>query len=131
MKRLAGWRNLGSSGVAAIEFVLVFPVFLTLVFGIIETGRLMWQQVSLQRGVAIAARCGALGTTGCVSDLDIRNKAVNASALSGVVIANIAINRTASCGVEVTATRQFTFILRMQFISPISLTAQACHPILK
>lgn len=132
MKGSVQWRGLGTRGVAAIEFVLVFPVFLTLVFGIIETGRLMWQQVSMQRGVAIAARCGALGTSGCVSDSEIKAKAVSASALSGLALANIGTpDRLASCGLKVTATRQFNFILRVRYIPPITLTAQACHPFVK
>ena len=122
---------LGTKGVAAIEFVLVFPVFLTLVFGILETSRLMWQQVSMQRGVATAARCGALGTTGCVTDLEIKSKAVSASAMSGLAVSNITLNRTATCGIQVAAARQFTFFIAIRGISPITISAQACHPVLK
>lgn len=131
MRALVRLPLLGTRGVAAIEFVLVFPVFLTLVFGILETSRLMWQQVSLQRGVATAARCGALGTIGCVSDLEIRNKAVSASAMSGLSVSNITVNRAATCGVQVAAARQFTFFIKIRGISPITISAQACHPILK
>lgn len=132
MNRLVPWQRLGTRGVTAVEFALVFPVFLMLVFGVIETGRLMWQQISMQRGVAIAARCGALRTTGCVSDNEIMAKAVSASALSGLVTANVATpDRTASCGLKVTASRQFTFILRVRDIPPITLSAQACHPFLQ
>lgn len=131
MRRVIPRLALGTSGVAAIEFVIVFPLFLTLVFAIIESGRLMWQQVSMQRAVATAARCGALGTMGCVSNTDIINTAIKASALSGLTIAEVTPDQTASCGVKVTATRKFTFILRVRGVPEINLTAQACHPILR
>lgn len=117
---------LGTRGVAAIEFALVAPAFLFLIFGVIETGRLMWQQVSLQRATAIAARCGALATVGCISDLEIKTKAVRASAGSGLTAAKVTVSRV-TCGVKVSATRQFHVALRL----PITLTAQACHPIVK
>lgn len=122
------WRALDNCGVAAIEFALVVPVFLVLVFGIIETGRLMWQQVSMQRAVAVAARCGALATPGCISDLEVRNRAVTASARSGLTLANVTVSRE-TCGVKVVATRNFTFAISMG--SSLALNAYACHPLLR
>lgn len=122
--------RLDQRGVAAIEFALVVPVFLVLVFGTIEAGRLMWYQVSMQRAVAVAARCGALGTTGCTTDPAIRSKALASTAGAGLGTGSVTVSRPA-CGVRVLATRQFAFALRIPGISPITLTAQSCHPVVK
>lgn len=51
------------SGQALVEFALVFPLLLTLMFGIIETGYFFYHQYSLDDGVQQGARAGALGST--------------------------------------------------------------------
>ncbi len=122
--------RLGNSGVAAIEFVFVVPVFLVLVFGIIETGRLMWYQVSMQRAAAVAARCGALNTTGCTTDLAIRSKARTASAGIGITTANVTVSREA-CGVRVIVSRSFKLAVPAPGLPAFTLNGQACHPVLK
>lgn len=124
------WHRLGNSGVAAIEFVFVVPVFLVLVFGIIETGRLMWYQVSMQRAAAVAARCGALNTTGCTTDLAIRNKARAAAVGIGLTTTNVSVSRI-SCGVRVAVSRSFKLAVPVPGLPAFTLNAQACHPILK
>src|SRR6185437_1248015 len=55
------------AGSSAIEFALVFPVFILMVLGIFETGRALWTQSLLNYAVQTAARCGAVDTTTCSS----------------------------------------------------------------
>jgi Flp pilus assembly protein TadG len=60
MKETAA-RSLGAQeGTTAIEFALVAPVFLMLVFGTIEFGRLPWTQQALQQTAIAGARCVAI-----------------------------------------------------------------------
>ncbi len=57
--RIAAGARLGKrceSGVAAIEFAIIFPVFVLLVMAMIEFGRLFWVQVSLRHAVEQTAR---------------------------------------------------------------------------
>lgn len=47
-------------GSAVIEFAMVAPVFLMLVFGCIEFGRLLWTQQALQQTAIAGVRCMAI-----------------------------------------------------------------------
>jgi Flp pilus assembly protein TadG len=62
----------GCGGAAIIEFALVAPMFLALVFGTIEYGRLLWTQQALQQAAIAGARCmaiahGAIESSPCAS----------------------------------------------------------------
>lgn len=63
------WRRLApnGSGVTAVEFALLLPFFVILLFGIIEFGQVLFLQAALQHAVTEAARCatisGAPGST--------------------------------------------------------------------
>jgi Flp pilus assembly protein TadG len=50
----------GESGSAAIEFALAAPLFLMLLFGTVEFGRLLWVKQALQEAAVAGARCMAL-----------------------------------------------------------------------
>ncbi|GGA99059.1 hypothetical protein GCM10011491_29140 [Brucella endophytica] len=50
---------------AAIEAALVLPVFLLLLFGIIEFGRLFWASHALQETATVTARCMGLPQLEC------------------------------------------------------------------
>ena len=52
------WRD--QRGATALEFALLAPVFVLLIFGIIGIGMLFWTQVGLQHGVQMAARCASV-----------------------------------------------------------------------
>jgi Flp pilus assembly protein TadG len=47
-------------GSTAVEFALVLPMFLMLVFGGIEFGRLLWTKQALQETAIAGARCMAI-----------------------------------------------------------------------
>jgi Flp pilus assembly protein TadG len=47
-------------GATAVEFALVLPMFLMLVFGAIEFGRLLWTKQALQETAIAGARCVAI-----------------------------------------------------------------------
>jgi Flp pilus assembly protein TadG len=52
-----------------MEFALVFPSFILLTMGVIEFGRAMWIQNTLQAAVEQAARCAVVNTTTCGTDI--------------------------------------------------------------
>lgn len=60
--RLRGTHGRGDRGAVAVEFALVLPVFLLLVFGAINFGFIFNDWLSLTQGVQAGARGGAVGT---------------------------------------------------------------------
>ncbi|MFN7001406.1 MAG: TadE family protein, partial [Elioraea tepidiphila] len=52
-----------SAGGAALEFALVAPVFLMLVFGIIDFSRYAFSVISVRQAAAEAVRAASLGRT--------------------------------------------------------------------
>lgn len=77
------------SGVAAVEFALVAPIFFLLVFGVIEFGRMMMVQQSLTNAAREGSRVAILPTTKNGSDVESRIRdylqSVMANANSGEV----------------------------------------------
>jgi Flp pilus assembly protein TadG len=143
-------RNIAGS--TAVEFALVIPVLSLMVLGMIEFGRLLWTQNSIQYAVEEAARCAAMGqTTGatlCTTASDVQSYA--ASKVLGYTVAPSAFTVTYPCptgtgctacgvanakGVLIVASVPFTPILSSSSLLPfegalsITLGAQSCRPI--
>jgi Flp pilus assembly protein TadG len=55
-------RSLGDRGAAAVEFALVLPLLLLLIFGIIDFGRMLNAKITLTEAAREAARSAALQT---------------------------------------------------------------------
>jgi TadE-like protein len=55
------------NGATLVEFALVAPVFLALLFGTLEFGRALWTQQALQETAIAGARCMALPQTSCAT----------------------------------------------------------------
>ena len=53
------------SGAAAIEFALVAPLFLALMFGVMEYARFVWTIEAVQETATAGARCIGLTLNGC------------------------------------------------------------------
>jgi len=122
-------------GAAAVEFALLLPVLLLLVFGIIDFGRALNAQVTLTQAAREGARLAALGEPNVVS----RTQAA-AAGLSPVAVTVMACPAGAGPGVDasVTTSYQFSFVTPIGAIagmfggsgfgSPITLTAQGVMP---
>ena len=54
-------------GIAALEFAVVAPVLIMLMFGTIEFGRLLWTLQGLQMTAVEAARCMGILASSCAS----------------------------------------------------------------
>ena len=101
------------SGVAAVEFALVVPVFFLLVFGLIEFGRMLMVRQSLTNAAREGCRTAVLATTVNSSDVEesvrdylqsVMSNASNTSEVRVTVpasLAGTASGTTLSVGVEV------------------------------
>ena len=66
----------GTSGQTLVEFALLSPVFLLLIFGLLEGGRLVYAYNSVNHAAQEAARLGVVADTGSVAD--VKSRAVDA-----------------------------------------------------
>ena len=128
---MSRWRTPSRSrrdrGSVAVEYGLVLPALLLLVLGVIDTGRLVWTQTTLDRAVEAAARCGAIDTVKCATAPAVQSYAVGEA--FGVSIESSAFTvTTASCGVSVSVTYPFKLIIPWIARTDLTLTAKACYP---
>jgi hypothetical protein len=138
VKRL--WARPADRGAAAVEFALVLPLLLFLVFGIIDFGRALNAQVTLTQAAREGARMDALGEPNIVS----RTQAA-ATGLSGVTVTVVTAcpppppqGPPPNIDAEVKVSYQFSFVTPVGAIaglfggsgfgSPITLTAQGVTP---
>jgi Flp pilus assembly protein TadG len=124
--RLAGLAE-ACNGATAVETAIVLPVFLLLLFAVIEAGLLFWTQSTLQYAVEAAARCAVVNTTLCGSTGAIQSYA--ASQVIGMTVSSSSFNVSQpSCGYQVKISYNFSFIVSGLFPGTMTLNAQSCHP---
>jgi Flp pilus assembly protein TadG len=102
-------------GTVGIEYGLILPVLLLFLFGLMDTGRLLWTNITLTRATEVAARCGAInpaGVTTCTAANIPAYAATQAQnfGISDAVAADF-VATTPNCGVQVTATYTFQFVV--------------------
>jgi Flp pilus assembly protein TadG len=113
----------------ALEFGVLLPVFMTMMFGIVEMSRAIWIQGVLQYAAEQGARCGVVATTGCTSTSGVQSFAATFGDGIPLTTSNIVVNATASCGYQVTANYTFTTIVRPLINYSWPLTSTSCRPI--
>jgi Flp pilus assembly protein TadG len=132
-------------GSTIVEVTVTLPLFLSLTFGLIQAGLLLWTQVGLQHGVEMAARCASVSDAAINAGLDVTKNPTpcyntNGPATSNVTtLRNYAVNNsygltpapsifaisTCSGGNLVTASYPFNLI---NYIFSLTLKAQSCYP---
>ncbi len=129
-----------AAGTVALEYGLLLPLFLLMIIGGMDAGRLVWTYVALQRSVEAAARCGAINvnsayaTTICRTPSEIAARAV-AEAYGLNVTAGEFTVTTATCGIQVTANHNVQLLTPWIGTSPlgpsntITLSVSACYPL--
>lgn len=134
LRRFSG-RETPDRGAAAVEFALVLPVLLLILFGIIDFGRALNAQITLTQAAREGARLAALGQPDVVS----RTQAA-ATGLSPVSVnmASCPAGAGPADNAVVTVSYSFSFITPVGAIagffggsgfgSPITLTAQGVMP---
>jgi Flp pilus assembly protein TadG len=120
------WRD--RHGATALEFALLAPVFVLLIFGIIALGMLFWTQVGLQHGVQMAARCASVNTVLCPNS---DPNAITAYATQQALGLSLPVSTFAysvpACGNQVSASYTFQFPTILN-LNPLTLTARSCFP---
>jgi Flp pilus assembly protein TadG len=121
------------AGTTAIETAVLLPTFLLMFLGIVEFGRAMWMESTLQDVVEAAARCAVVNTSTCDTAADTASYA--ASQVTGFSVSSSAFTATMSttCGTgvagsSVSVSLPFAFVVPKLLPWSITLSAQSCHP---
>jgi Flp pilus assembly protein TadG len=110
-------RTARDRGTAAVEFALVLPVLLLILFGIIDFGRALNAQIELTGAAREGARLAALG----YSNAQVQARVVAAApSLSGVTVT---IAAGCPTGAGPVANAQVDVSYRFSFITPIGAIA--------
>lgn len=121
------WSQRGST---AIEFALILPVIATMLFGVIDFGRLLYTKEVLNNAVREAARTGIVAGVNDVSDAVIdtavTNSILNSQLLDPAYITGIQKTRTADAAgnrnLSVTVGYTFNFLVVGGLIPGLSTT---------
>jgi len=115
-------------GAAAIEFAIILPILLLCVLGLIELGRAIWTQATLDYAVQAAARCAAVDRLTCGTAAHTQQYATTkAPGLS--LPASVFTVTTPPCGVQVAASLAFDFLVPALLPYSQTLSATACFPV--
>jgi hypothetical protein len=118
-------------GAALAETAIVMPIFVLLIFGIIESGLLMFAQLSLDNAVGAAARCAAVNPNLCgtraLTETYALSQTVGLPPVANFTAQNPPCNNGSA---QVLASYNFTSPVGtlVPYISPLTLTAAAQYP---
>lgn len=110
----------------------MLPALLLFVFGLIDCGRAFWTYTTLYRATEAAARCGAVNTTVCGTAGQIQTYAVTQAFGLTINASAFTVNTTTACGVQVTASFPFVFVIpQLTALIPGSVTfaTTSCYPL--
>jgi Flp pilus assembly protein TadG len=118
-------------GSTTLEFGLVILAVVWFIFGIIQTGWIVWMDNMLYLSVDTAARCGAVHSTtppchGADVSPSVTNMRMTANRVFGMTGATFINNATCSGngGTGLVGTYQVTFVS----VVNMTLTAKSCYP---
>jgi Flp pilus assembly protein TadG len=137
--RLSNGRKARDRGTAAVEFALVVPVLLLIVFGIIDFGRALNAQIELTGAAREGVRLAALGYTGAAVQARVAAAAPGLSGVTATVVASCPAGAGPAADAQVDVSYPFSFITPIGAVAgllggsgglgaPIVLTAQGVMP---
>ncbi|HEX3429891.1 MAG TPA: TadE/TadG family type IV pilus assembly protein [Rhizomicrobium sp.] len=111
-------------GTSIVEFAIILPVFVAVVFGMVNCGFLLWTQLGIEHAVVAASRCETINPTACP---DIQTYATQQAYDLNLPKSTFTAT-TVSCGNQVTASYPFQFVTLITPAVNVTLTARSCYP---
>jgi Flp pilus assembly protein TadG len=99
----------GDRGVVAVEFALVLPILLLVVFGIIDFGRMLNAQITLTQAAREGARWAALGQSGVPARVTAAAPTMN-PAPTTTILSSCPANAAVGANAQVQASYTFNFV---------------------
>jgi Flp pilus assembly protein TadG len=134
----ASGRKRRDRGSAAVEFALVLPVLLLIVFGIIDFGRLLSAQITLTGAAREGVRLAALGYPNAAVQARVAAAAPDLSGITVTVAQSCPPGAGPTANAQVDVSDPFSFITPIGAIAsffdvsgvgaPLKLTAQGVMP---
>jgi Flp pilus assembly protein TadG len=126
--RLAARIRRDSRGATAVEYAIVLTALLLFCLGTMDVGRLMWDEITLDRAVQAAARCAVVNSTTCGATGAVQTYA--ASQTYGMTVSSsiFTVSSCAGGGTQVQATLAFHWVTPFIGPNPLTLVATACQP---
>jgi Flp pilus assembly protein TadG len=127
MMRLVACRR----GVSAVEMALILPLFVGMLFGIINLSLVLWTQGSLYFAAQAAARCASANPTICGAPANgalVEAYALNQYLGQSLGSTNPFTYAATGCGHTVTANYAYPLSIPFYGDYPLSLSASACFP---
>jgi Flp pilus assembly protein TadG len=120
------------TGAMAVEFAFVAPVFLVMLIGLIEFGRMFWIRSTIQFAVEETARYALVNPTLTLSDYTTyaATRLVGVSPASVDFSTNSSITSGSPDYLDLQATYTFQFMVPIIPLSPITLTAKSRVPLI-
>jgi Flp pilus assembly protein TadG len=125
-------------GAVAVEFVLVLPVLLLILFGIIDFGRALNAQIVLTGAARDGVRLAALGYSNAAVQADVTAAAPDLSGVTTTVVSSCPPGAGPTANAQVDVSYTFTFITPIGAVAsliggsglgaPTVLTAQGVMP---
>jgi Flp pilus assembly protein TadG len=116
------------SGSSAVELGIVLSVFMSMLFGIINVSMVLWTLGSLHYAAETAARCAAVGSSGCTTASAIQTYALNQYNGQGLGGTNPFSYSATGCGNTVTASYTYSLVIPLIGTYSLPLSATACSP---
>lgn len=113
-------------GATAVEFALIFPVFVVFVLGIIQFGLVLWTKFALKHATVEAARCATVNGTLCGTTSAIQGYAAT-QAYGLKFPTSVFTVATSACGNQVTADYKFVFVGSLG-VPYVKLHVSSCFP---
>jgi Flp pilus assembly protein TadG len=114
-------------GVTAVEFGLTAPIFMVLLFAIVQGSLALWTQLGISHGAALAARCITFMPSTCKNASTTQAYAVSESFGLNIPASTFAVSAPA-CGNQVSGSYVYSFMTFVFGTPHVTLTARTCFP---
>ena len=105
-------------GAVAVEFALIFPVLLLVVFGVIDFGRMLNAQISLTQAAREGARWAALGQSNVPGRVTAAAPGLSPGPTT-TVLSSCPVNAAVGASAQVRASYTFSFVTPFGAISSL------------
>jgi Flp pilus assembly protein TadG len=121
---------LGRRGASAIEFAITLPVLLLIVWGMIDFGRAIRLQATLNYAAQAAARCRAVNNDPAVGLCRSDSLAQTYGAAQAYGLSDVSVSISLqTCGEQAVASANFKYFMPLLSTFSGTYSATACYPV--